>query len=534
MIMDARTAPNTVVKNRIGLAAGLCAFGFGIVILRLVHVMVFGAGLAASAAAAPDLQPMRADFVDRNGVLIARDLPVSDLYATPAAFWDTDEAARDLAKATGADEARLKQTFAAKHGYVLVRRGLSPNARDGVMRLGLPGLTFEKAYWRYYPAGRILSHAVGQVDPDDNGVSGLELGLDQFVRGRSEPLELSFDMRVQYVLEHEMRETLRTFSAKAAGGLVLDVRTGEVIALASLPNYEPNSRSMTPGDSIRNRLTQDVYELGSIFKIFAFAQAVEEKTARLDEWINIGRPLKFGRHTINDFSNHGSSLPVSMVFAESSNIGTAQIALRAGPTRQQAFLRHMGLLDGLKTELPEMASPLYPRKWNEIETVTISYGQGISVNPLAFAAAAASVVNGGTLVRPTFVKQSAPQKGERVVSESTSRTMRDLMRLVVTEGTGSKADVPGYEVGGKTGTADKPVNGSYGRHLLISSFAGVFPMSQPQYLVFVMIDEPKGTKASFGFATGGWTAAPAVGRIISRVAPLLGVRRSDTLAAANP
>jgi cell division protein FtsI (penicillin-binding protein 3) len=533
MSMDARSAPNTVVRGRIGLAAGLCAAAFSIIVARLVEVMVFGAGLAATADVA-HVQPMRADFVDRNGVLIARDLPVSDLYASPAAFWDTDEAARGLAKVTGADAARLKEAFAAKRGYVLVRRGLSPDMRDATMRLGLPGLTFEKAYRRYYPAGRILSHAVGQVDPDDNGVSGLELGLDQLVRGRNVPLELSFDMRVQYVLEHEMRETVRAFTAKAAGGIVLDVRTGEVIALASLPNYEPNSRSIAPSDSIRNRLTQDVYELGSIFKIFAFAQAVEEKTVRFEEYININRPLKLGRFTINDFSNHGASLPVPMVFAESSNIGTAHIALRAGPTRQQNFLRRMGLLDGLKTELPEMASPLYPRRWNDVETVTISYGQGISVNPLAFAAAAAAVVNGGTLVRPTFVKQTTPQKGERVISEAASRSMRELMRLVVTEGTGSKADVPGYEVGGKTGTAEKPVNGSYARHRLISSFAGVFPMSQPQYLVFVMIDEPKGTKASFGFATGGWTAAPAVGRVVSRIAPLLGVRRNDTFAAASP
>ena len=534
MSMDARSAPNTLVKSRIGLAAGLCAAAFSVIVARLFEVMVFGAGVAGGVDAVAARQPMRADFVDRNGVLIARDLPVSDLYASPAVFWDTDEAANGLAKVTGADAKRLKEAFAPKRGYVLVRRGLSPDMRDGVMRLGLPGLTFEKAYRRYYPAGRILSHAVGQVDPDDNGVSGLELGLDQLVRAHNTPLELSFDMRVQYVLEHEMRETVKAFSAKAAGGLVLDVRTGEVLALASLPNYEPNSRSTVPGDSIRNRLTQDVYELGSIFKIFAFAQAVEEKTVSLGESINIGKPLRFGRHTINDFSNHGSILPVPMVFAESSNIGTAQIALRAGPTRQQNFLRRMGLLDGLKTELPEMASPLYPRRWNEVETVTISYGQGISVNPLAFAAAAAAVVNGGTLVRPTFIKQTTPQKGERVVSEAASQSMRELMRLVVTHGTGSKADVPGYEVGGKTGTADKPVNGSYARHSLISSFTGVFPISQPQYLVFVMVDEPKGNKASFGFATGGWTAAPAVGSVVSRIAPLLGVRRNDTVAAANP
>jgi len=526
--------PNAIVRSRIRLSVALCAFAFGVIVFRLLEVMVFGAGLPASAGVAPPVQPMRADLVDRNGVLIARDLPVSDLYAAPAAFWDTDEAARELAKATGADEARLKQGFAAKRGYVLVRRGLSPEMRDAAMRLGLPGLTFEKTYKRYYPAGRIISHAVGQVDPDDNGVSGLELGLDKLVRGRGAPVELSFDMRVQYVLEHEMHETVRAFSAKAAGGIVLDVRTGEVLALASLPNYEPNSRSLEPGDSIRNRLTQDVYELGSIFKIFAFAQAIDEKTVRLDEYIDIARPLRFGRYTINDFSDHGKILPASMVFAESSNIGTGHIAMRAGPTRQQAFLRRIGLLSGLKTELPEMALPLYPRRWNEVESVTISYGQGISVNPLAFAAAAAAVVNGGTLIQPTFLKRTEPQKGERVISERASAAMRELMRLVVTDGTGSKAEVPGYEVGGKTGTAEKPVNGTYARNRLISSFVGVFPMSQPQYLVFVMIDEPRGTKASFGFATGGWTGAPAVGRVIARIGPLLGVRRSDTFAAANP
>jgi cell division protein FtsI (penicillin-binding protein 3) len=532
--MEGRGAPNTVVRSRIGIAAGLCAAAFSIIVARLIEVTVLGAGLAAPVAETPAVQPMRADFVDRNGVLIARDLPVSDLYASPAVFWDTDEAARGLAEATGADETRLKQAFAAKRGYVLVRRGLTPDVRDAAMRLGLPGLTFEKTYKRYYPAGSILSHAVGQVDPDDNGVSGLELGLDQLVRERSTPLALSFDLRVQHVLQHEMSEAMRTFSAKAAGGLVMDVRTGEILALASLPDYEPNSRSQATAESIRNRLTQDVYELGSIFKIFAFAQAVEDKTVRFDEYIDIAHPLKLGRFTINDFSRHGASLAVPMVFAESSNIGTGKIAMRSGPTRQQAFLRRMGLLDGLKTELPEMASPLYPRRWNEVEMVTISYGQGISVNPLAFAAAAASVVNGGTRVQPTFVKRDAPQTGDRVISESASASMRELMRLVVTEGTGSKADVPGYEVGGKTGTADKPVNGSYARHRLLSSFVGVFPMSHPQYLVFVMIDEPKGTKASFGFATGGWTAAPAVGRVIARTAPLLGVRRNDTFAAANP
>lgn len=525
----------SLVRSRIAVAAAFCAAAFSIVAARLVDVMVFGAAPARAYVAAAS-QPMRADLVDRNGVLIARDLPVSDLYATPAAFWDIAESARELAKATGANEAHLKAAFAAKRGYVLVQRGLTPDHRDAVMRLGLPGLTFEDGYKRYYPSGRIVSHAVGQVDTDRHGVSGLELGLEEQVRGMggAAPIALSLDMRVQYVLEHEIEEVARAFKTKAAGGIVLNVKTGEVLALASLPDYEPNLRTLGAGDSVRNRMTQDVYELGSIFKIFAFTQAVEEKTIRLDEGFEVGKPYRLGHFYIHDFERLGPTLSAAMIFAESSNIGTAQIALRSGPAKQKPFLDKLGLLKPLKTELPEIASPLYPRHWEEVESATIAYGHGISVNPLGFAAAAAAVVNGGTLIRPTFLKREEPQQGERVISEETSRTMRQLLRLVVTDGTGKKADVPGYDVGGKTGTAEKASNGSYARHQLISSFCGVFPINDPQYVVFVMLDEPHGNKQSAGFATGGWTAAPAVGRVIARVAPLLGVHRNDTFASANP
>jgi cell division protein FtsI (penicillin-binding protein 3) len=533
--MRARPETLVLVRSRIALAAAFCAAAFAVVTARLVDVMVFGAGTAV-AAVAETAYPMRADLVDRNGVLIARDLPVSDLYAMPVNFWNTAEAASQLAKATGADEARLKQAFAAKRGYILVQRGLSPDQRDAVMRLGLPGLNFENRYRRYYPAGRIVSHAVGQVDPDDNGISGLELGLNKRVRGSANaaPIVLSLDMRVQYVLEHEIETATEAFKPKAAGGIVLNVRTGEVLALASMPDYEPNRHTLEPGDSPRNRMTQDVYELGSIFKIFTFSDAVEQKTVRLDEGIEVGHPFKVGRFFIHDFERLGPVLSAAMVFADSSNIGTAQIELRSTPEHQQAFLRSLGLLDPVRTELPEIASPLYPRRWATVESATIAFGQGISVNPLSFTAAAAAIVNGGTRIHPTFLKADHVQTGARVISEDTSRTMRGLMRLVVTAGTGKSADVPGYDVGGKTGTAEKPQNGRYAHHSLISSFCGVFPISDPQYLVFVMLDEPHGNKASAGFATGGWTAAPAVGRVIARVAPLLGVRRNDNVAAAAP
>lgn len=530
-----RVAPESLelVRGRIVAAATLCAIAFTTVVARLVIVMVMGPG-PAQVADTPANPPVRADLTDRNGSPIARDLPVSDLYVRPEYFLDTDKVAHDLAAITRTSEKRLKTQFAAKKGYVLVSRGLTPQMREKVMSLGLPKVDFEDKYKRYYPAGRLFSHALGQVDADGKGVSGLELGLDTQVRGKTDdPVQLSLDMRVQYALENEITETMKAFTAKAAGGIVLDVHTGEVLALASFPNYEPNARQLGEDDSSRNRLTQDVYELGSIFKIFAFAEAIEEKTVSLDEWIYVGKPLKLGRFQIRDFERLGPSITATTVFTESSNIGTGQISMRSGPEKQKAFLGKLGLLAPLKTELPEVAAPLFPREWRQINGVTISYGAGISVNPLGFAAAAASIVNGGTKIVPTFLKRDKPQNGERVVSEQTSITMRKLMRLVVEEGTGSKANIPGYNVGGKTGTAEKPFKGGYARKLLISSFCGVFPIEDPRYLVFVMIDEPHGTRASAGFATGGWTAAPAVGRVIAKIAPLLGVPRNDLAASVN-
>lgn len=532
--MGARPEAVTLVRNRIALAAALCAAAFGLVGARLADVMVFHAGAPVTQTAIA-AHPMRADLVDRNGLLIARDLPVSDLYASPKSFWDAGEAAHALARVTGADEAKLRAAFAAKKGYVLVQRALSPDMRDAVMHLGLPGLTFEERYKRFYPSGRTIAHAIGQVDADDKGVSGLELGLNAKIKGGQAPVALSFDMRVQYALQHEIAATAEAFHTIAAGGIVMNVRTGEVLALASFPDYEPNSRVLGAGDSIRNRMTQDVYELGSIFKIFAFSEALEEHTVTLDDTFEVGKPYKLSRFYIHDFERLGPILTAAQVFAESSNIGTAQIELRSGPTKQRPFLARMGLLNPVRTEVPETAAPLYPRRWGDVEAATISFGHGISVNPLAFVAAAASVVNGGTRLRPTFLKSPTVQHGDRVVSEETSLTMRRLMRMVVIDehGTGRMAAVPGYDIGGKTGTAEKPVNGRYSRNRQITSFVGVFPIADPEYLVFAMFDEPKGNKASFGFATAGWTAAPTVGRVIARIAPLLGVPRNDTIAESQ-
>jgi cell division protein FtsI (penicillin-binding protein 3) len=334
-------------------------------------------------------------------------------------------------------------------------------------------------------------------------------------------------MRVQYILAHEVEQARKTFRAQAAGGMVMDVNTGEVLGMVSVPNFDPNQRKLDDGDSAKNIVAQDVYELGSVFKIFSFSLALEDHTLRsLDEVFNIGQVYKIGKHAIHEAEHMPATLAARDILAQSSNIGTLQIALRSGPARQREFLTHMGLLKPIKTDLPETARPLYPASnWGQIETATIGFGQGISVSPLSFVAAAASVVNGGRRITPTFLKQTASDlRGEQVIKPETSEEMRNLLRYVVTDGSGKKADIPGYDVGGKTGSAQVPgPHGRYIPHALRTSFYGVFPVHDPRYVVFILLDQPHGTKETAGFALAGWTAAPTVGRVIQRIAPLLGV-----------
>jgi cell division protein FtsI (penicillin-binding protein 3) len=510
----------TVLQRRIAVAAALCVMAFGVVCLRLADITLF-AGHGAVNYAGPEALRPRADILDRNGELLARDLPVADLYARPHAFWNRREAARDLAQATGADEERIERVFAGPHNYVLVARQISPDQQARVMRLGLPGLDFQPSLKRYYPKGHAAVQVIGFTDPDRNGVAGLELGLDKRLRHSETGVELSLDMRVQYALAHELEVARETFAARAAGGIVMNVRTGEILAMASLPDGE-NGVPLDGADPRRNRMAQDVYELGSVFKIFAFALALQDHTIRLDESFPIGAGFKIGRYTIHDAEHMPPTLTAREILAQSSNAGTAQIALRSGAERQHAFLARLGLLDAVHSELPEDARPLYPRHWGDVETATIGFGHGISVTPLSFATAAAELVNGGRRIRPTFLRRPQDARGAQLISPETSATMRELLRYVVTNGTGKKADVPGYDVGGKTGSAEKVgPHGEYVAHKLITSFCAIFPIENPRYLVFVMLDEPHGTKDTFGLALAGFTAAPLAGRVIARIAPML-------------
>jgi cell division protein FtsI (penicillin-binding protein 3) len=316
------------------------------------------------------------------------------------------------------------------------------------------------------------------------------------------------------------------FTARAAGGIVMDVNSGEVLAMVSLPDFDPNGRHLAQGDSTRNMMAQDVYELGSVFKIFTFSLAFEDHTLKsLDEVFNIGQSLKVGNSTIHEAEHMPATLTARDILAQSSNIGTAQIILRSGGVRQKAFLSNLGLLQPLHSELPETARPLYPADWGLVETADIGFGQGISVSPLSFVAAAASVVNGGRQITPTFLRQppGTDNRGRQVLKPETSAQMRDLLRYVVTNGTGKSANIAGYDVGGKTGSAQVPGPHGYIPHALRTSFFAVFPAHNPRYVLYVLLDQPHGTKATGGFALAGETAVPLAGRVIARIAPLLGV-----------
>ncbi|HWD26944.1 MAG TPA: penicillin-binding protein 2 [Rhizomicrobium sp.] len=520
-----QTGP-TIYQRRIVVGAALCVAAFALVGVRLVDVTIFKHG--AGGVVSDHSIFARADIVDRNGTLLARDLPVVDLYANATALDDKQGAANDLARVAGVDAHRLLAGFkaaTAKKPYVLIARQVTPDVQDKIKHLGLPGLESEPNTKRYYPQGRATAQLLGVTDPDGNGQSGLEGGLDAQLRtAPSEAVQLSVDMRVQYILANEVAAARNTFHCIKAGGLVMDVNTGEMLGMVSFPDFDPNYRHFTGDDTDKNIMAGDRYELGSVFKVLSFALATEDHTMTPDEVFPIGNGFKIGKYTIHEAEHMPATYTAREILAHSSNIGTAQIALRSGGVRQRAFLDSLGLLEPRLTELPEYARPLYPAKanWGTIETATIGFGHGISVAPLSYIAAAAVVVNGGRKVVPTFLKHPEDGRGAQLLKPDTSVKMRELLRYVVTNGTGRKADIAGYDVGGKTGSAEKPIlNGhGYQAHVLVTSFLAVFPIDNPRYLVFVLLDTPKGPPMSI---LAGNTAAPLAGRVISRIAPLLGV-----------
>jgi cell division protein FtsI (penicillin-binding protein 3) len=520
-------------RLRLMIGAGLFAVLYVAVAARLADATVFNGAAPREATppvanVAPDPPVSRASITDRNGVILAVSLPTVALYANPRQIADPAEAARRIAGVLpGIDTALLAERLSGERSFVYIRRHLTPREHMAVHDLGIPGLYFERAERRVYPQGRAAVHVLGGTDVDGRGIAGVERFFDARLReDPAEPLRLSIDVRVQHVLRGALANAIERFDAIGGAGVVMDVRSGEVMGMVSLPDYLPADVGIATNEQRFNRITVGVYEPGSTFKLFTTGMALDLGTTQIWGGYDASRPIRHGRFTISDFRGKNRWMTVPEIFTYSSNIGTARMALEVGIPRHKAFIERLGLLSRPGIELPEVAAPLFPRgnNWREINTLTISYGHGISVSPLAVASATGAMVNGGLLHRPTLLAREADAapRGTRVISAETSDTLRRLMRLAVTEGTGKGADVPGYFVGGKTGTAQKVgPHGGYLMNARISSFTGIFPSHDPRYVVYVMVDEPKGRRDTGGFATGGWVAAPAAQEVVGQIGPLL-------------
>lgn len=523
-------------RTRLLIGGALMAAAFLVVGVRLFDIVVLNEHDDIRSAATRDIvrpQTMsRADIVDRNGVLLATSLPTASLFANPRKVTDPAAAAARIVEVIpDLSEEVVAARLASDRTFVWLRRNLTPTQQFEINRLGIPGLDFEAEERRVYPHGRLAGHIVGFTSVDNTGLAGIEQSMDAAIAGAKAPLQLSIDVRVQQIVRQELASQIEKFKAIGGGAIVLDVRTGEVVSMVSLPDFDPNAPAQAPDETRFNRITLGVYELGSVFKIFNHAIALETGAANMRKSYDARKPIRISRFRISDFHPENRVLTVPEIFKVSSNIGSAKMALDIGAERQRQYLGHLGLLRRTSIELPEQALPMIPTRWREINTMTIAYGHGIAVSPLHLASAVAASVNGGILRPATLIRSKTPETGGvQVFSEDTSDKMRRLLRLVVENGTGRNADAPGYLVGGKTGTAEKQVNGSYKRNALISSFVGVFPVTDPRFVVYVMVDEPKGIKESFGYATGGWTAAPVVGAVIKRMAPLFGIAPLDETA----
>lgn len=535
------SGPLRTLIATIGVALFFMAIG-----AQLVRLALMGIGDSSISMSETVAQSFaRPDIVDRNGRLLATDVEAYSLFADPARVIDRDEVIEKLAVVfPDIDRTLLRRDLSDRNRrFTWVRRGLSPRVAQAVHNLGLPGLDFRRELRRAYPGGKLAGHILGYVNIDNKGVAGIERYVDEVVGVESvqgatlaerPPVRLSIDIGVQHAVEAELASAIERFKARGAAGLVLDVSTGEVLASASLPTVDPGQPNMSLDPGNLDKIAGSTFELGSVFKTLTVAMALDAAIATPETIIDVRKELTAGRFTIKDLHPLRRPLSVAEIFLHSSNVGSAMLAMQAGQKHFQDFLRQMRLLDPMRTEAGPIAPPQLPQRWGDVENMTIAYGHGIAVAPLQFAAAAAGIVNGGHRVMPTFVKRQ-PDAGTAdipVVSAATSDKMRVLLRRNVSEkaGTGKRAEVGGYQVGGKTGTAEMPGAGGYRQKAVISSFLAAFPMERPRYIVFVLLFEPKGTAESNGEVLASLNAAPTTGRVIARIGPLLGMLPTQAAA----
>jgi cell division protein FtsI (penicillin-binding protein 3) len=536
-------------RARVGLAIIAFVAVYSIIAVRLVMFAVVSNSHTAHRIISGDaVATARPDILDRNGEVLATDVPVPSLYAEPRRLIDVDEAEELLtADLPDLDATELRERLSSKRGFVWLKRDITPEQQAEIYRQGLPGIGFLNENKRDYPNGAEVSHLLGAVNIDNQGIAGIEKWLDGqglqalhlagLATDRLQtPVQLAVDLRVQHALRDELVKARAKYSAIAAAGVVLNVRTGEIVAMVSEPDFDPNNPREALDPTRINRLTTGVYEMGSTFKAFTVAMALDSGKVSLKSTFDAHNPMHYGKFDIHDFEPQQRALSVPEIFTYSSNIGAAHIAMSMGIDAHKAFLKKLGQLDRLRTELPESAQPIVPKKWSELNTITIAFGHGLSVAPLQAVMGVAALLNGGILIPPTFLKRTeaeAQALGTRVIKPETSVMMRYLMRLNVEKGTASKADVPGYYIGGKTGTADKVVFGRYSNTKVLTDFMAVLPADQPRYLLLIMLDEPHPTPESHGFKTSGWNAVPTGGAVVARIAPLLGIQPRLDLAPAD-
>jgi cell division protein FtsI (penicillin-binding protein 3) len=535
VVEGARKATGGKARNRVIMTMGVFLAIYGAIAGRLVYL-----GIQEPADSGPPgarITAARPDIVDRNGEVLATDIKTSSLFAEPRRIVDADEAIEKLA--TVLPDIDYEQTYhklKSGTGFVWLKRQLSPKQQSEIMKLGIPGIGFRTENRRFYPGGETAAHIVGLTNIDNQGIAGMEKYIDE--QGLADlqatglatekdlaPVELSIDLRVQYIVRDEILAAMERYHAIAAGAVVLKIKTGEVMAMSSVPDFDPNNPFNAQDKDRLNRMSAGLYEMGSTMKSFTTAMALDSGKVTLQSRFDASRPITIGRQTIRDFHGKGRVLTVPEVFIYSSNIGSAREAQTVGIEGHREFLYRLGILERMRTELPEVARPTEPKVWKQVHSITAAFGHGISTTPLQTAVGCAALMS-GYLFEPTFLprtQEKAIAEGKRVVAEETVQGMRYLYRLNAEKGSGKRAEVPGYRVGGKTGTAEKVVNGRYSNDKRFNAFVAAFPMDDPEYIVLSIIDEPKPEKPGMG-ATAGSNAAVIVANIIRRSASMLGVR----------
>ena len=528
---------NVKAKARLGLAVLAFAGIFSVIALRLVMFAGVNEGHGGRRSVTQDaVATARPDILDRNGEILATDVKTPSLFAEPRKIIDVDEAVELLtAVLPDLDASEVRERLSSKRGFVWLKREITPSQQQEIHRLGIPGVGFLTENNAFIPTAPLSLTKSATWNIDNQGIAGIEKWLDgqglaalhmRFATDQlQQPVKLALDLRVQFALRTNSVARDK-YKAKASAGVIADVNTGEIVAMVSEPDFDPNNPREANDPNRLNRLTTGVYEMGSTFKALTLAMALDSGRISLSSSFDARLPLRYGKFEINDYHAQKRVLTVPEIFTYSSNIGTARMALSLGVEYHKAFLKKLGQLDRLRTELPESAEPLVPKHWGELNTVTIAFGHGLSVAPLQAVMGISALVNGGKMIPPTFLKRDqaeADRLAQRVIKPETAEKMRYLMRLNVEKGTATRANVSGYYVGGKTGTSDKVVGGRYSKTKVLTSFTAILPADKPRYLLLIMLDEPQGLPETHGFTTSGWNAVPVGAQVIERVAPLLDI-----------